>query len=115
MGCFQIRDHFCNVSLISVACKLEKFPGVLHGIVPSISYFEMILTEFFYGICTHADDFDDFCSRSSELGEKSNGAPLFTVTDSLGASSSNRFDDTFNLEHYSECSGHAGEDEWQLL
>jgi hypothetical protein len=43
------------------------------------------------------------------LGEKANGAPLFT--DTLGASSSNKFDDSFNLEHYSKCSGHAGEDE----
>jgi cysteine protease ATG4 len=64
---------------------------------------------------TRADDFNDLCSRSSELGEKANGAPLFTVTDTLGSSSSNKFDDSFNLEHYSECSGHAGEDEWQLL
>ncbi|KAJ1694457.1 hypothetical protein LUZ63_011155 [Rhynchospora breviuscula] len=65
--------------------------------------------------CRDKDDFHDLCSRSSELGEKANGAPLFTVTDSLGASSSNRFDDAFNLEQYSEYSGHAGEDEWQLL
>ena len=29
-----------------------------------------------------ADDFDDFCSQASKLAEESNGAPLFTVTQS---------------------------------
>ncbi|KAJ3692995.1 hypothetical protein LUZ60_012090 [Juncus effusus] len=69
--------------------------------------------------CRDKDDFDDFCSRASELDEKANGAPLFTVTDSLSPSTSNRINnrinEEFNLENYAECSAHTGEDEWQIL
>lgn len=70
----------------------------------------------------YADDFDDFCSRASQLAEKANGAPLFTVVqsiepskqmykqdDGLGCSGSSMAnDDDF------DGSGEAGE-EWQIL
>ncbi|EEE61922.1 hypothetical protein OsJ_16662 [Oryza sativa Japonica Group] len=33
--------------------------------------------------CRDKDDFDDFCSRATELVDKANGAPLFTVVQSV--------------------------------
>ncbi|KAJ6792722.1 cysteine protease ATG4B-like [Iris pallida] len=82
--------------------------------------------------CRDKDDFDDLCWRASELGEKSNGAPLFTVTWSLqptrpvhhhdssvdrlvgGASCGNGMDEPFGVGN-SEYDTHTGEDEWQIL
>ncbi|XP_020554987.1 cysteine protease ATG4-like [Sesamum indicum] len=32
--------------------------------------------------CRNKSDFDDFCSRASELIDQSNGAPLFTIAES---------------------------------
>ncbi|OEL16849.1 Cysteine protease ATG4B [Dichanthelium oligosanthes] len=73
--------------------------------------------------CRDKDDFDDFCSRASELVEKANGAPLFTVVqsiepskqmykqdDGLGCSGSSMANDN-DLDG----SGEAGEEEWQIL
>ncbi|RLM74429.1 cysteine protease ATG4B-like [Panicum miliaceum] len=73
--------------------------------------------------CHDKDDFDDFCSRASELVEKANGAPLFTVVQSiepskqmykqdggLGCSGSSMANDD-DLDD----SGEAGEEEWQIL
>jgi cysteine protease ATG4 len=73
--------------------------------------------------CRDKDDFDDFCSRASELVEKANGAPLFTVVQSiepskqmykqdggLGCSGSSMANDD-DLDD----SGEAGEEEWQIL
>lgn len=77
---------------------------------------------FFLFASFYADDFDDFCSRASELAEKANGAPLFTVVqsiepskqmykqdDGLGCSGSSMANDD-DLDS----SGEAGE-EWQIL
>ncbi|RLM64995.1 cysteine protease ATG4B-like [Panicum miliaceum] len=73
--------------------------------------------------CRDKDDFDDFCSRASELVEKANGAPLFTVVQSiqpskqmykqdggLGCSGSSMANDD-DLDD----SGEAGGEEWQIL
>lgn len=35
-----------------------------------------------------SDDFDNFCSRASELAAQSNGAPLLTVTQSRNSTKS---------------------------
>ncbi|OAY71055.1 Cysteine protease ATG4B [Ananas comosus] len=75
--------------------------------------------------CRDKDDFDDFCSHASELGEKANGAPLFTVaqflqspkpiyhhdpfTDSAGGANDNSGPESFS------CGTHTGDDEWQIL
>jgi len=73
--------------------------------------------------CRDKDDFDDFCSRASELVEKANGAPLFTVVQSLEPSKQ-----IYNQDVGLGCSGSsmandddpdgfgkAGEEEWQIL
>jgi cysteine protease ATG4 len=85
---------------------------------PCLSFSNLI----FY-LHIYVDDFDDFCSRASELVEKANGAPLFTVAqsieplkqmynqdDGLGCSGSSmvNHDDL-------DGSGEAGEEEWQIL
>lgn len=67
------------------------------------------------------DDFDDFCSRASELVEKANGAPLFTVVqsiepskkmynqdDGLGGSGSSMANDD-------DLDGSGEAEEWQIL
>ena len=79
---------------------------------------------FFYFF--YVDDFDDFCSRASELVEKANGAPLFTVVqsvqplkqmynqdDGLG-SCGDSMADKINVEDL-DGSGETGEEEWQIL
>ena len=71
----------------------------------------------------YVDDFDDFCSRASELVEKANGAPLFTVVQSIEPSKQ-----IYNQDVGLGCSGSsmandddpdgfgkAGEEEWQIL
>ncbi|KAJ6802148.1 cysteine protease ATG4B-like [Iris pallida] len=80
--------------------------------------------------CRDKDDFEDLCSRASALGEKSNGAPLFTVTQCQPTrpvhhrdSSVDRFvgcacngdgmDD--ELDNFCDCDPHTGEDDWQIL
>lgn len=54
------------------------------------------------------DDFDDFCLRALKLAEESNGAPLFTVTQTHSAISHNNCGFVENTEDEHE-------DEWQLL
>jgi len=71
--------------------------------------------------CRDKDDFDDFCSRASELAEKANGAPLFTVVqsieplkqmykqdDGLGCSGSSMGNDD-------DLDGSGEAEEWQIL
>ncbi|KAL5214786.1 hypothetical protein ABZP36_003938 [Zizania latifolia] len=72
--------------------------------------------------CSDKDDFDNFCSRASELVEKANGAPLFTVVQSVQPSKQR-----YNQEDVSGSSGdgtvdninvedlETGEEEWQIL
>jgi cysteine protease ATG4 len=74
----------------------------------------------------YADDFNDFCSRASELAEKANGAPLFTVVQSVQPSkqmydqhdgsgcSGDGVADDIDAEDL-DGSGETGEDEWQIL
>ncbi|ESQ39044.1 hypothetical protein EUTSA_v10001432mg [Eutrema salsugineum] len=60
--------------------------------------------------CRDKGDFDDFCQRASKLAEESNGAPLFTVTQTHSAISHSNcgfVEDTTEDERE--------EDEWQLL
>lgn len=74
--------------------------------------------------CRDKDDFDDFCSRASELAEKANGAPLFTVMQSVQPSKQMyKQDDGLcccsgssmaNEDYDLDASGEAGE-EWQIL
>ncbi|XP_019413861.1 PREDICTED: cysteine protease ATG4-like isoform X1 [Lupinus angustifolius] len=76
--------------------------------------------------CRDKDDFDNFCSRASELVEESNGAPLFTVAQSrslpMQVSSSNdasvansgfQEDDALGLDLVND--SETNEDDWQLL
>ncbi|CAL9147615.1 unnamed protein product [Musa hybrid cultivar] len=79
--------------------------------------------------CRDKDDFEDFCSRASQLGDKSNGAPLFTVTqfpqpskavpycdgDNVGNSRNCMMDNTFDVENFGDDDAQPGEDEWQIL
>ncbi|XP_062184968.1 cysteine protease ATG4B-like [Phragmites australis] len=73
--------------------------------------------------CRDKDDFDDFCSRASELVEKANGAPLFTVVQSIQPSKQmyNEDDglgcsgDSMANNDNLDGSGEAGEEEWQIL
>ncbi|KAG2683921.1 hypothetical protein I3843_10G055800 [Carya illinoinensis] len=77
--------------------------------------------------CRDKDDFDDFCCRASNLANKSNGAPLFTVAQkhNLSKTSSHpessvstdgiRKEDSFAVVAMSDAEGHSHEDEWQLL
>ncbi|KAL1189572.1 Cysteine protease ATG4b [Cardamine amara subsp. amara] len=60
--------------------------------------------------CRDKDDFDDFCNRATKLAGDSNGAPLFTVTQS------HRTNDYGIAETSTEeISGEEHEDDWQLL
>ncbi|KAI5341533.1 hypothetical protein L3X38_009408 [Prunus dulcis] len=77
--------------------------------------------------CRDRDDFDDFCFRASKLADGSNGAPLFTVTqthnfpkpvnhsDVLDDSGGVQNDDSFVAPPISDADGSAHEDDWQLL
>ncbi|XP_071737080.1 cysteine protease ATG4-like isoform X2 [Rutidosis leptorrhynchoides] len=69
--------------------------------------------------CRDKDDFDDFCSRASELAAESDGAPLFTVTQTRNSprSSNTNMDqetDTFEAAADDDAEGSA-QDDWQLL
>ncbi|KAG0461948.1 hypothetical protein HPP92_020424 [Vanilla planifolia] len=78
--------------------------------------------------CRDKDDFEDFCSRASQLAERSNGAPLFTVVRSLGQLKSkhhidslsdrldfsNGVDGDLGLENVGEYESR-GDDDWQVL
>ncbi|WOK94852.1 cysteine protease ATG4B [Canna indica] len=80
--------------------------------------------------CRDKDDFEDFCSRASQLGDKSNGAPLFTITqfaqrakpvsfcdsaDNPSNSGNSAIDNNFDVENLSDNSFHSGDEEWQIL
>ncbi|KAL5215992.1 hypothetical protein ABZP36_007393 [Zizania latifolia] len=76
--------------------------------------------------CHDKDDFDDFCSRASELVERANGAPLFTVVQSVqpskqrynqdvvSGSSGDGTVDNISVDDL-DGSGETGEEEWQIL
>ncbi|KAK2641635.1 hypothetical protein Ddye_023398 [Dipteronia dyeriana] len=75
--------------------------------------------------CRDKDDFDDFCLRASKLAEVSNGAPLFTVTqthkkpvnhsDVLGDTGGIQEDDSLGVVPMGDAEGYTNEDDWQLL
>ncbi|XAR72207.1 hypothetical protein NMG60_11018772 [Bertholletia excelsa] len=69
--------------------------------------------------CRDKDDFDDFCERASKLADHSNGAPLFTVTQSRNtsrpAARHDIQDDSFDEVAGSNAEGSTQEDDWQLL
>ncbi|XP_042472714.1 cysteine protease ATG4B-like isoform X2 [Zingiber officinale] len=79
--------------------------------------------------CKDKDDFEDFCSRSTQLADKSSGAPLFTVIqniqptrlipdhDSAAASSGNDIGmaECQCSESFSIVDEQEQEDEWQIL
>uniref|UniRef100_A0ACD5Z3N5 Uncharacterized protein n=1 Tax=Avena sativa TaxID=4498 RepID=A0ACD5Z3N5_AVESA len=77
--------------------------------------------------CRDKDDFNDFCSRASELAVNANGAPLFTVVQSVQPSkqrydqhdgsgcSGEGVDDSMMGVEDLDGSGETGEDEWQIL
>lgn len=92
-------SYHCNV--------VRQFP--LESIDPSLAIG-------FY--CRDKDDFEDFCSRASELAAESNGAPLFTVTQARhlakpgGSSRAEEEADAFDVADDAEGSA---QDDWQLL
>ncbi|MCD7459847.1 Cysteine protease atg4a [Datura stramonium] len=76
--------------------------------------------------CRDKSDFDDFCIRASELVDQSNGAPLFTITETRAPPSVEYNDrltsdtgvselDSFDAVSPGESDGNRPEDEWQLL
>ncbi|XP_044466347.1 cysteine protease ATG4-like isoform X2 [Mangifera indica] len=75
--------------------------------------------------CQDKDDFDDFCSRASKLADESDGAPLFTVTqthkkpvnhgDVLDDTSGVREDDSLGVVPINDSEGNTHEDDWLLL
>ncbi|XP_062113474.1 cysteine protease ATG4-like [Humulus lupulus] len=73
--------------------------------------------------CRDKDDFDDFCLRGNKLAEESNGAPLFTVTQSLPKpvshsnvlGDSSEVSDSFEALPSNNADDCSHEDEWQLL
>ncbi|XP_031382439.1 cysteine protease ATG4 [Punica granatum] len=74
--------------------------------------------------CRDKDDFDNFCSRASELAKESNGAPLFTVAETP-SSNSNSNCASRGVSHGDPDEGDycrdeptgptEGEDDWQFL
>lgn len=77
--------------------------------------------------CRDKSDFDDFCIRASELVDQSNGAPLFTITETRSSATSVEYNDrltsdtgvpeldSFDAVAPGESDGSRPEDEWQLL
>lgn len=72
-------------------------------------------------------DFDDFCIRASKLVDQSNGAPLFTITETRSSTTSVEYNDrltsdtgvpeldSFDAVAPGESDASRPEDEWQLL
>ncbi|XP_031278829.1 cysteine protease ATG4-like isoform X2 [Pistacia vera] len=75
--------------------------------------------------CRDKDDFDDFCNRASKLADESDGAPLFTVTqtlkkpvnhgDVLDDTGGVGEDDSLGVVPMNDSDGNAHEDDWQIL
>lgn len=66
--------------------------------------------------CRDKDDFDNFCSRASKLAEESNGAPLFTVTQSRkcdinSGGGQGQVDDSYDMLHASNADEGVQEDD----
>ena len=76
-------------------------------------------TELCFVFYVLAGDFEDFCSRASELRERSEGAPLFTVAQSLQPPKTRLPEDTvgemLGLQDLNTSGTHAHQDEWQIL
>ncbi|KAI3816597.1 hypothetical protein L1987_16300 [Smallanthus sonchifolius] len=64
--------------------------------------------------CRDKDDFDEFCSRASELAAESNGAPLFTVTQSRYSPKPSRSHEADSFDAADDAEG-STQDDWQLL
>lgn len=70
-----------------------------------------------------SDDFENFCSRASDLAAQSNGAPLLTVSQSCNLmklarhceSSCYSDDDPFAALPTADVDNGTQEDEWQIL
>ncbi|RWW27382.1 hypothetical protein BHE74_00047313 [Ensete ventricosum] len=77
-----------------------------------------------FDLLNNAGDFEDFCSRASQLADSSNGAPLFTVVRNLQPAKpipchvrthhTRGIGDT-SVENLSDIGDQVHEDEWQIL
>ncbi|KAL8258233.1 hypothetical protein R6Q59_030274 [Mikania micrantha] len=103
----NISKHNLEADTSSYHCNaIRQIP--LESIDPSLAIG-------FY--CRDKDDFDDFCSRASELATESNGAPLFTITEarhSPKSSSTSRTPEADSFDAVNDTEGSA-QDDWQLL
>lgn len=99
------------------------FPETAALVLPWLSRF--LTTNF---CMLSVGDFDDFCIRASELVDQSNGAPLFTITETRSSATSVEYNDrltsdtgvpeldSFDAVAPGESDGSSRpEDEWQLL
>ncbi|KAM0015061.1 putative peptidase C54, papain-like cysteine peptidase superfamily [Helianthus debilis subsp. tardiflorus] len=67
--------------------------------------------------CRDKDDFDDFCSRASELATESNGAPLFTITEARHSPKASGTSRTHEVDSFDAADDDedSAKDDWQLL
>ncbi|XP_043721606.1 cysteine protease ATG4-like [Telopea speciosissima] len=116
----DIREENLEADTSSYHCSvIRQFP--LDMIDPSLAIG-------FY--CRDKGDFDDFCVRATKLAAESNGAPLFTVAQSvklpktmnpdamvnaLGDTGGTGGDNFFDEENMSDSVAQPPEDDWQLL
>ncbi|CAH9134652.1 unnamed protein product [Cuscuta epithymum] len=107
----DIRTDTLNADTSSYHCNVVRHLP-LDSIDPSLAI------GFF---CKDKSDFDDLCLRSSELAEKSNGAPLFTIAKTRHPSNIVEYQNTGaeGLDAFDAISADESEnskqDEWQLL
>ncbi|KAL8473418.1 hypothetical protein ACS0TY_030311 [Phlomoides rotata] len=107
----HIESESLNVDTSSYHCNIVRHIAV-DSIDPSLAIG-------FY--CRDKSDFDDFCLRTSDLVDQSNGAPLFTITASRSSpkpgnsvAEAGEFDPVSEL-YTDESENSAQEDGWQLL
>ncbi|KAM7463408.1 hypothetical protein LguiA_031529 [Lonicera macranthoides] len=107
----DIRRDNMDADTSSYHCNILRHIS-LYSIDPSLAIG-------FY--CRNKGDFDDFCLRASKLADQSNGAPLFTVTETRNSARSASQQDTLsdgdgaNKEDDLPKTATQEEDEWQLL
>ncbi|KAK9063671.1 hypothetical protein SSX86_017542 [Deinandra increscens subsp. villosa] len=103
----NISKHNLEADTSSYHCNvIRQIP--LESIDPSLAIG-------FY--CRDKDDFDDFCSRASELAAESNGAPLFTITEARHSPKSSSTSKTHEVDSFDAADDAEGstQDDWQLL
>ncbi|XP_031488150.1 cysteine protease ATG4B-like isoform X1 [Nymphaea colorata] len=122
-----LDPHEVQPQVVDISCNNpDADPSSYHCSVVRQMHLNMLDPSIAIGFyCRDKDDFEDFCVRSADLANQSNGAPLYTVSQASSSSrrahKDNLMDSLDNVDgfavddHNVKMDSTSNGDDWQLL